>query len=232
MRSGEYMQIGLPDPLQSWSLVEFRQATEVLEKLGKKKTQQLPRCESDLSGPVFARLTSDSNLDEFRKRDVPLNQRLEQLLEFGNCLQRVKSLYARARRLNFVSERDTVEMSAAYTRFLAVELELLDELLPTLDPAADDYLQKMLGLESIKLGLAQMLTDFVSSIDRRELSSAEQKRLIGYVLPHFPKLLRYTSGSMRQAVISRLKLLGKDPQYADLEPELGKLVTIARDRVN
>jgi hypothetical protein len=57
----DYVRIGMPDPGQLWTASDYRDCRRVLLELDRTNRAALPRIDSAVSGPVFARLVNPTN---------------------------------------------------------------------------------------------------------------------------------------------------------------------------
>ena len=90
LKSEDYIRLGLPAPGTVWSSADMMQANKVLAAFTLEKAEQLPRYKSPRSGEVFARLTSTESLPSFKDRQVPLQTRLLQAVDYGDGLKEIQ----------------------------------------------------------------------------------------------------------------------------------------------
>lgn len=143
----EYIRLGLPAHDREWSGDDMVNVEKILASIAQKGYRHLPRYKSERSGVVFARLTSPQNLDLFRNRSLPLGPRLSQSLNYLQASNQVNKLYLSAFLKKDVRDSELVELMGSLLRSTAVLLELVDELLPTLNKDEPSYEVRMQGLE-------------------------------------------------------------------------------------
>jgi hypothetical protein len=232
LKSEEYIRLGLPAPGTVWSSADMMQANKVLASLTQERAEQLPRYKSPRSGEMFARLTSTESLPSFKDRQIPLQTRLLQAVDYGDGLKEIQKKYAFAFLNHKVRDADMVELTGAFLRYLVVELDVLDEFILTLDKDDPKYPVRMRGLAQVKLGVYQIVTGLVVTLTERDhYGSAELVRLLSYMQETLPAITPRMEASARTETVARLQQLQDDPNTKDLQPGLRELFEKVKDAV-
>lgn len=233
LTSGEYVGLGMPADDRDWSSADMVQAHKTLSSLPGGHAN-LPRYQSDRSGAMFARLTTPQNLELFRNRSLPLEGRLPLALDFGDASTKTFKLYLSAFLSNKVRDSEMIELLGAELRLAVVNVELLGELLPTLDKDDPTYAVRMQGVEQMKRGLASFVMGALQTFDERQsYRQSELLRLADYVRDTFPTLVPFLPPGARTEAKATLKKMLADPAmepfHAALRDLPGRLESTAAD---
>lgn len=191
LTSDEYLRLGMPADDRDWSSIDMVQVQKVLADLPGGHAN-LPRYQSERSGAMFARLTSSHNLDLFRNRSLPLQGRMPPALEFGDASNQVLKLYLAAFLAGKVRDSEMIELLGAHLRTSVMNVELVTELLSTLDKDDPTYTVRMQGVEQMKRGLAGIVMGALQTFDEQEsYRQSELTRLADYVRDTFPTLVPF-----------------------------------------
>jgi len=197
---------------------------EVLSVLAQKGYQRLPRYKSERSGAVFARLTSSENFNLFRNRTLPLDGRLPQMLDYIQASNRVLKLYLAGFLKKEIRDCEMVELLGATLGATVVLLELFDEFVPTIKKDDPSYKVRMEGIETMRRGLASMVTGTIESLTEADhYRASERVRLLGFMQETVPQIFQHLPPATRTEVLLRLEAMQSDPALKELQPGLGKL---------
>lgn len=221
--SDEYMRLGMPAADREWSSKDMVQANEVLAKLPMDQAN-LPRYESERSGTVFARITSPQNLELFQNRSLPLEGRMPMALAYGDASNQILKLYLAAFIRHRVTDSEMVELLGSQLRMSVVNVDLANELFPTLDTNDPAYPIRLQGFEQMKRGLASVVIGALDTlIDRQTYRQTELARLANYIRETFPIIVPFLPPSARAETITRLEKLRDDPSLADFRLAMEEL---------
>jgi hypothetical protein len=225
----KYVELGLPAHDRPWLAPDMVQADKALTAIAQKNPRQLPRYQSEQSGPVFARLTSPQNLEFARNRTIPLDWRMSQALDSTEASNRIHKRYVAAALKNTMGTSELVECLGYQLRAAVVMLDLVDEFLPTMDPKEPDYAARMKGLEQMRQGLAGLVAGGLLTLtERQSYRPAELVRLVGYMKETCPRILAGLSPTSRLEMLTRLEQMNNDARNQDLQPGLGDLLALVR----
>jgi hypothetical protein len=224
----EYIEAGVPAHDRSWSGDDMTRAANVLVAIAQKNASQLPRYGSQQSGEAFARLTADDNLDLYRNRSLPLEQRLPDALSYMQSSNQISKLYLAAFHQHAVGDCELVEFAGAQLRVSVVMITLVNEFLPTLDKNDPTYPIRMDGLKQMKHGMATLVVGSLQILtESHAYRTLELKRLVGYMRNTFADILPALPEGSRSESVIRMRSFLKDPKMQQLKPELETLVIIA-----
>ncbi len=220
----EYIRLGLPAHDREWGGADMARAAKILESFGQQKYRQLPRYQSKRSGEVFARLTSPANLELFRNDGLPLESRLGDALSFYQAHNQILMLYLAAFEKGDARATELVELLGSTLRMTVVMIELVDQLIPTLNKDDPSYPVRMQGLDRMRGGLATVVSRNLDSLSERSAYRVgELRRLIGYMQKTLPKIVPALPAASRAETLVRLKNLVDDPEMIDLRADLEEL---------
>jgi len=223
LTAAEYRKLGLPVPARPWSAADMSQAAVVLDTLARRHPEQLPRYQSDVSGKVFARLTSADQLKTFRDRSVPIAKRLTQALDCEAAIKQVAESYMAAARARAVGDPELVEMLGTLLRLAVVISVLADEFRPTLNPKDPAYAEGADQLAQIRDELAATVAGSVLALEKSRLRPADLSRLVGHIQDTFPVLVPRLLPKARADTLKRLEALTRVPLLKGLQVNVRRL---------
>jgi hypothetical protein len=227
-----YIEAGMPAHDRRWWGSDMARGADVLAKLAQKNAGHLPRYQSKRSGAAFARLTADENLIAYRDRSTPLEQRFPAALQHMQSSGKLLLVYLPAFQQHNVGGDELVELMGGMLRSSVVIIQLVNEVLPTLDKDDPTYPVRMEGLKAMRSGMASVVAGNLQTLtESRDYRTSELKRLIGYMCDTFPALLPEIPAGSRAETLVRLRSFAEDPKMRRLQPELGKLLEVAEQAV-
>jgi len=228
----EYIEAGIPAHDRSWSGDDMTRAANILVAIAQKDASHLPRYHGEHSGKAFERLTADENLDLYRNRSLPLEQRLPDALNYMQSANQILKLYLAAFNQNAVGDSELVELSGAQLRVTVVMIELANEFLPTLDKDDPTYPVRMQGLQRMKNGMASTVAGSLQTLtESHAYRTSELKRFAGHLEATLPDILPELPDGSRAESLIRLRSFLDDPKMQHLKPELDILVAAAEKSV-
>jgi hypothetical protein len=109
--------------------VDWRGTSEggkrALGVVAQKNDSQLPRYQSERSRPLFERITSKDNLDFYRNRLLPLNQRLQDAMSHMQSISTIMKLYFECNNKGTSCTDEFVELMGAQLRMFVAHLKLV-----------------------------------------------------------------------------------------------------------
>jgi hypothetical protein len=219
--ASEYISLGMPSYDREWIGQDMAVAAAKLQALAAQSPGQLPRFGSKRSGPMFARIVARDNLKFFRSRSLPLASRFPQSLDYFQSLNAILKVYLSAREANQVTGEDMIELVGAQLRAVQVELELVDEFVPTLSKDDPKYPVRMAGLDQMRRGLAQMVSGVITTLtEKQAYDVGTRAKLVGYCRETFPSIVPKLSAPSQQEMLRRVDELVDDSSIRDLRPQL------------
>ncbi len=223
-----YIEAGLPAHDRNWSGDDMTRAAKILAAIAQTDTGHLPRYRSQHSGAAFERLTANDNLDMYRSRSLPLEQRLPDALNYMQSSNQILKLYLAAFNQHAVGDSELVELAGAQLRVSVVMIRLVNEFLPTLEKDDPTYPVRMDGLRRMKGGMASVVAGNLQTLtESHAYRTSELKRLVGYMQSTLPDILPELSEGSRTESLIRLRSFSDDPQMQHLNPELDQLLAAA-----
>lgn len=234
MTVGEYLKLGMPSIEKRWSSSEVARATKVLSDVAARDAAQLPRYDSPQSGRVFARMTSEQNLEQLRNKLFPVPVRIGFALQFLHSATTLSKLYASAALQQKTGSEETAELLGFTLRTGVVLKELSKEAaskFDATDPKSADNLKSMKQMTS---GLGPVLQAmFARAMESRTLSPDARKRMLTSIDETLPDLIPVLSPEVRTQMLKHLQAIREKPDYAGhkdvLEPLLDKISKTIED---
>jgi hypothetical protein len=211
--AARYLALGVPAVDRPWGGRDYLRTHEVLEGLD---DTELPRLGDPESAPVLERIADPGNLTLQRNRSLPLNVRFQDMgaVMFGANSINKRYLVALLKDPSFADE--SMHVNGFLVHAVVVQLELVDELLPTLDPGDPTYATRMSGLAQMKQGLAEFVQGaLVMLTDRETVSPAARRRFSGILAAQLPTIAAQLPGATRvelRAAFTRLADSEDDPE--------------------
>jgi hypothetical protein len=228
LTTDQYVKLGLPKCDRPWSSADMSRAAKALAEIAKRDPRELPRFKSDNSGKVFARITSDENLDSIRKKSWPVSVRTGFALQYLHAAASIGKLYGAAAIDQKAASDETTEILGLTLRIAVVLKDLSDEVLPTLDQKDPTYAVRVKGLKQLTAGLGPVLQGLMTqALATKKLKPETQTRLLEYLDKTLPSLVKVLPTKAREDVRAKLKTLSERPEFAehqqDFEPLLEKI---------
>lgn len=212
----EYITLGIPSYDRNWVGQDMAVAAKKLQALANQSPEKLPRFGSKRSGPMFARIVSADNLMFFQSRSLPLATRFPQALEYGASLNLILKVYLAARVDNKVAGNELIELLGAQLRTVQVQLELVDEFVPTLSKDDPKYPVRMAGLDKMRKGLAELIAGTITTLTEAQFYDvATRAKLLEYCRQTFPNILPKLTAASQQEMLLRLDALIDDPSVRE-----------------
>jgi hypothetical protein len=228
----EYVRAGMPPDDRTWYADDMFHAERVLTTLTQDGYKALPRYHSPRSGTIFARLTSVENLLRFRNKALPLHSRFYDAQDYCESFSHIALMYLAAFQNTDVRDSEVVEVMGALFRIAVVLCEMVDEVLPLLDPDAPTYDARMKGLATMERGLAKVVVGGLDLLDEAAHNRAGARgRLLAYMQETFPILVPHLAPEARDAAIRRMEQMQESDALRVLQPQLDELLATIRGAV-
>lgn len=206
---------GFPAPDRTWTPEDYEAAVKTLEALAKADPLTLPRAGSPQSGPVFARLVAEDNLEPIRKSANP-QQAFGMVVGLIGRTNTLLTLYGQ-----HATPQSTFdsEITAIMSFSLAVSKELLSlgtTLLGTI-PANDPQREaRLAGYEKMRGGLGSTIEGGLITLTERDLLRPEARLQLANALErHVPALYPYLLPGVQQKLPPLLEAIAaQEPDEA------------------
>lgn len=223
----DYIKAGVPSHDRTWSGDDMRRAADALTKIAKSNAANLPRYAETRSGALFARLVADDNLDLFRNRSIPIDQRLPNASQLMRSTNQILKVYLAASTRQAIGGSELVELMGAQLRISSVLFKMVSEMLPTLDKKDASYQVRMNGLKQMKDGVASVVFGCLQTLtESHSYQPSELKRLVGYLQETSPQIVAELSAANSSEVAVRVRELANDDKMTHLRPELKSLLVV------
>jgi hypothetical protein len=179
----EYVSRGVPAPDRPWSAQDYAAAIRVLRTIAAKDVLQMPRHESRTSGALFRRMCDKENLEPFKDRRLPIEQRLPALEPVQLALRELLVIYLKPAASGAAFDRENLEVMGMMLRLIPVQFALADEFLATL-PKDDP--KKEVRREAV----ASMRKGAATSVDGALLTLGQGKAYRASDLVRFAALVK------------------------------------------
>jgi hypothetical protein len=216
LTTDQYVKLGLPKCDRPWSSADMSRAAKVLTEIAKRDPRELPRYESATSGKVFARITSDENLDSIRKKSWPVSVRTGFALQYLHAAASIGKLYGAAAIEQKAASDEMTEILGLTLRIAVTLKDLSDEVLPTLDEKDPTYAVRVKGLKQMTAGLGPVLQGLMTqALTTKKLKPETQTRMLEYLDKTLPSLVKVLPAKAREDVREKLKTLRERPEFAE-----------------
>ncbi|MDB5347670.1 MAG: hypothetical protein JWP89_6047 [Schlesneria sp.] len=225
LTTDQYVKLGFPKCDRPWSSADMSRAAKVLTEIAKRDPRELPRYESAKSGEVFARITSDENLDSIRKKSWPISVRTGFALQYLHAATSIGKLYGAAAIEQKAASDETTEILGLTLRIAVVLKDLSDEVLPTLDQNDPTYAVRVKGLKQMTAGLGPVLQGLMTqALTTKKLKPETRIRMLEYLDKTLPTLVKVLPTKAREDVRAKLKTLSERPEFAEHQQDFRPLL--------
>jgi hypothetical protein len=218
----EYRAKGLPAVDKPWTDAEYAAAAKALEAILAADPSQLPRRESPKSGPVFARLVAVENFAPLEKKRQAADQRLSQAGRYGNAVQQLASIYARATNQYKKSfDAELVDLSA-FNLELADRLRVLgDELVQEVTYNDPQHDKREEVRDRIHYSFVAVIDSALAAFPQHHAyRKSELARFAGKLGDVLPRLYPVLPDNAKRDLPARLEKLANDEQDPALKEAL------------
>jgi hypothetical protein len=206
---------GVPSPDRVWTPEDYEGAVKTLEALAKADPLTLPRAGSPQSGPVFARLVAEDNLEPIRK-EADTQQAFGMVVRLTLVTNSLLNLYGSPSTLQSTFDS---EIAAIMAFSLAVSKELLSMGTRILDtiPANDPQREvRLAGYEKMRGGLGSTIEGGLLTLTESDLFRLEARLQLANALErHLPALYPYLLPGVQQKLPILLQAIAaREPDEA------------------
>jgi hypothetical protein len=121
--SEEYLDIGMPDYKEIWSLQDYNNTCAILDNLKTFKPLSLPRKDSKRSGVYFKRIINPENLSFLVDESIPLKERALQIQQYVDIQGLLISIYTDIKNTEQYYKRELIDL---YIFGLTIGQNMLD----------------------------------------------------------------------------------------------------------
>jgi hypothetical protein len=211
----EYLSLGLPKCERLWNSGDMVNASKVLAEIAKRDASQLPRFGSPKSGKVFARITSDENLDQIRAKSLPGPVRLGFGLQFLQAATSISKSYTTGLLQQKTGGDETAELVSWNLRIAVVLSGLVDEFKATLDKKDPTFTTRLSGLTQMNSTMSSVLQSaLLRASEPKALKPDTLDRLLKSFDENFPILIKTVPPAVRKETVAKLREMSDKPEYA------------------
>lgn len=217
----QYVELGVPSPERTWSAQDYALAMKALSEIAQKDPAQLPRYQSERSGPLFARLTAYDNMDSLESLQLaPLAQVQTAGAMLGPASQ-ILMLYLQAHSTSNSFATEMIELQAFTLHAAVAVLEAMDSV-PRSEVRNRDAFES--GLAQMQSGFGKMVSGALATLSEREVYSDEDRtRFLGRLMQDLPRLLPLLQPLTRREVPVRIDELLANERSPQVKRELESL---------
>jgi hypothetical protein len=218
-----YVKRGVPAFDRIWTVGDLSKAVDKLAELDAGKTCVLPRYRSKKSGAVFARLCEITDSDNLTNKNLPLNLRVTEGIEWMLASSRLLGMYVARQKKQQVSDRDVVEITGAVVTLMARSARVVNEI-PKLEATDPNFAKKKAGREQFESGNTQTLAGVLQMLGETEAHALPaRQRLLELCEEPFVVLFSNATPVGRKELAVKLREMVQDEKFATLQPVLGRL---------
>lgn len=196
---------GFPSPDRPWTPQDYEAAMKVLEALAKADPLTLPRAGSPQSGPVFARLVAEDNLEPIRK-DANTQQAFERVVRLLPVMNSLLDLYGNPStpQSTFDSEITAImSFSLAGSKELQSLGKRIFDTMPADDPERET---RLAGYEKMRSGLRASIIGCLLTLTEQDLFRLEARLQLANALERrLPALYPYLLPDAQQKLPALLE---------------------------
>jgi len=131
----EYLELGMPDYNNAWTMQDFSTAFYVLNTLKYEKPKALPARESEKSGVLFSHMISTDNLFFLQDEILPLHVKASKMKWFVNTLMELKVAYTIIGTESQYYVRELMDIDIFRVRVAEIMLDLGKKINESEDPS-------------------------------------------------------------------------------------------------
>jgi hypothetical protein len=196
------VELGVPSPERSWSAQDYALALEALSELAQKDPTQLPRYQSERSGPLFARLTAYDNVDSLESLQLPALAKVQTAGAMLGPASQILMLYLQAHSTSNSFASEMIELQAFTLHAAVAVLEAMNHV-PTSGIRNREAFES--GLAQMQSGFGKMVSGFLTTLSEREVYSDEDRlRFLGRLMQDLPRLMPLLQPLTRKEVPVRI----------------------------
>lgn len=230
----KYIELGMPSAGHAWSGSEVSRAAKVLSEVAKRDASQLPRFGSTKSGKVFARITSDENLQSLGDKSLPVTVRLGYALQHLYSTTAISKLYAAAAAEKKTGSDEATEILGQTLRIADALKDLSDEIAPKVEKKDGMAAIAAKSLKEAKSALGPIVqTAITQTLASKTMKPETRERVLKHLDQSLPGLIKVLPPPVRTELLTQLKALSDKPEYAKhqkfLDPLLEKITKAIED---
>lgn len=181
---------GVPAPSRQWMGADYRATFDLLSR----GTVTLPRLADSEEREIFTRLVNLENVSFSRNRTLPLNTRINDLMQVIAAANGITKLYAARVIAGEPLHAELAQLVGFSLHLTSAMLEIVDELLPTL-PRDETFAVRMDGLRKVRSSTETIFRGAILSLSEREVYDAQDiATMLSALVAVSPKLKEAFSG--------------------------------------
>ncbi len=216
----QFVEPGFPPLDRPWTAADYGAAIAVYRRLGR---DQFPSSNSP-SAAVLDRVTNLENLASLSDRSSPVDQRVLASIDIMDAANSLLKMY-------YAAQQDTPELAddtLAILGFLLyaarAQLNVVDEFVLGLDPNDPTYETRMAGLERMQVGLAQMFSGALNTLqDSHSFSLDSRTRLAEAIAATYPAMSGRLPESLRTQLDAMLQTLAEHSSATSIRRALSRI---------
>lgn len=224
--AGKYAVLGLPSHERAWAGNDMQAAAKALSEIARDSPDNLPRFNSPNSGAVFARITSQENLDMLRNRSFPLPLRMAGALQFVQATSSINKTYVNSLLVKKTGSEESTELLGLTLRTSVVMTELVEEFFPTLDKKDPTYAIRVQGLAKMKAGMGNVLQGSILHVTELMANKPEMiGKMLEFMDETFPPSMKSVPPAVREETLEKLRKMRDKPEYTAHRAAIDQIIT-------
>lgn len=150
----EYMEMGIPDPYETWTMADYTQAHNVLAKIKWERPLNLPTKDSEKSGDLFRHMVGLEFLSFLQDSTMSLNEKAERISGFTKIYDYWMDVYTSPIVKKGYYQREILELQIFNLRVMEAMVNLAQKINESDDPAD----------VALQYGYQSIVNNYVSSL--------------------------------------------------------------------
>jgi hypothetical protein len=212
---------GMPATDHTWEATDFQAAVAEFSAL---QARQLPRLTNRQTAAVFESLTDPATVAPCTDQSIPLASRMSECLDLQQAANQILRFYAEAMQADVSYSEETIRLLGFGLRTAAAMTALMDEFVPTLDPADPTYPTRMQGLAQARHGATELVQGSLSTLttDRWAYSDDAAALFARILAETYPTLTRSAPAATTAEFIEQLAQIARDDRSAAVREALAQ----------
>jgi hypothetical protein len=212
-----WMDRGMPAPDRPWTAKDYAAASATLRSL---PASAYPRA-GDTTSNLFARFVATENLDLVRNTKLPLDTRMQEVLDMMATSRQLSGLYMTAVAQGAPLRKETLALMALHVDEATSMLDVLEAFMKTLDPKDPKHATRIQGLVKVEDGMAEMaMGSIIVLTERSAYETADLVEFARTITPTLPKTVSRLAPANRTEALSKLE----DARHGASDPELAAAI--------
>lgn len=214
---------GMPDPAREWFGEDYGDAVRAISALMQEDDAFLPELNQPPLDVVFRKF-AEVDRDYYTDRSEAVELRFTFCIRQLEANSRLMGLCIQAMIAGHDVGTELTLLGGSQFELVAVQVRLVEEIVPTLDPNASDHAVRMSGLDDIRGGIGLMYAGLLQTVAESDRYADDDiKTFVQRAAAVTPTLTRTMRPLARRELTRRIDELKADDSLTFLIDELSKL---------